>query len=141
MTMSRQQSAISRRVLLAAAAGAACLPVRAAPPALDSVALVQAAGIGGGGNTALGGATMIAAWSNIRFERDGTDPLAQGAGGSAPGVVTSSTSADAARYKIEGHRIVLTGGTGQRQATTFFLFPDSDGAIGIGNRVYSRRDK
>jgi hypothetical protein len=95
--------------------------------------------IGGGGNTALGGATMVAAWPSLEFERDGSYVSGHGAGASYPGLATSSRSGDAGRYAIDGYTITLTGADGKAQRTTFFFYPDGPDGVGIGNRVLSRR--
>lgn len=95
--------------------------------------------IGGGGNIALGGDVMITAWSTLEFASDGTFRAGSGAGATTPGIATGGRRDSAGRYEIDGHTITMIGADGERTVATFFLFPDSDDALGIGRRVYSRR--
>lgn len=96
--------------------------------------------IGGGGNTALGGSTMVAAWSNFQFSPDGTVTSSSGAGGGNPNVtVLSQRAAKQARYHIDNYTIDLQYADGRRERAWFFRFPDSDNAIGVGSNVLSKR--
>lgn len=95
--------------------------------------------IGGGGNTALGGSTIVAAWNNYRFSPDGTVTNGRGAGGSSPGVAVSSKKADQqARYKVDKYAIDFDYADGRRERKWFFVFPDSTDVIGVGDSVVIR---
>jgi hypothetical protein len=69
--------------------------------------------LSGGGNVAVGGNVAIAAWSTLAFHRDGTFSGGGGAGASAPGVATSSRSAErGGTYAVAGYRLTLRYGDG-----------------------------
>lgn len=96
--------------------------------------------MGGGGNSALGGTSTIAAWSNMEFAADGTVTTGGGAGSytSGPGGTSVATSSKRApqrvSYEIDGFAITLDG-----KKSWFFRYPDSDNAIGIGDSTFSKR--
>lgn len=99
--------------------------------------------LSGGGNTALGGDVMIAAWSHYEFSPDGTVTSGGGGGGSSGGggtgvsVVTSGRRAEQrGRYRIDGYSLELEFSDGKNERRWFYLYPDSDRVIGIGNGTY-----
>lgn len=107
--------------------------------------------VSGGGNTALGGDTIIASQTDISFSPDGNFARQTGGGGSNSGqytgasVVTTARNANAGRYQIRRHTITMTqpDGSTKRQ---FFAFGsqknpallDTD-MMFIGSNVYSVR--
>jgi hypothetical protein len=82
---------------------------------------------------------MVAAWKNVQFSSDGTMRQAQGAGADAGSVVTASSKAIAARYQLSGYSIAMTYPDGHTETKLFYLFPDSDNAIGLGGSTLSKR--
>lgn len=96
--------------------------------------------ISGGGNTALGGDAMVVAWGLYEFFADGTVVVGGGASSSNSTVTTGARRAEQrARYRIDGYTITLTFAGGRSERQWFYLYPDSDGALGIGERVFSQR--
>ncbi len=99
--------------------------------------------VGGGGNTAFGGSTMIVDASNLNFFPDGRFEGSSAKGGSAPGVATSVRSASSGTYRLDGHTIEMRYGDGRVVKTGFYFYPakgvKATKAIGIGNRAYSKR--
>lgn len=94
--------------------------------------------IGGGGNTALGGTTMVAAWNNYNFSPDGTMTNGKGAMGSNEQVTSTSQRSNQGTYQVEGTSIHFRYADGKQERRWFFLFPDSDNVIGIGNTVFNK---
>lgn len=98
--------------------------------------------IGGGGNTALGGGVMTVDARSITFSPNGQFNTAQTQGGSAPGVVASSSSKNSGTYRLDGHVIEMRYADGRVVRSGFYFFPNkgrkTDSTIGIGNRHYSR---
>jgi hypothetical protein len=82
---------------------------------------------------------VVAAWKNVQFSSDGTVRQAQGAGANAGSVVTASSKASAARYQLNGYSIAMTYPDGHTETKLFYLFPDSDNAIGLGGSTLSKR--
>lgn len=101
--------------------------------------------VGGGGNTALGGTDMIFTSSAIEFMPDGsfTQGNVTGGSGEHAGVRTTTRSQQSARgtYKIDGYILELRFEDGHVQRSLFYIYPDSDNAIGIGSRQFSRPKK
>jgi len=83
--------------------------------------------VSGGGNTALGGDTIIASQTDLSFAPDGSFSREAGGGGSNSGqwtgasVATSSRSASAGRYQIRNHTITMTQPDGSTKRE-FFAF-------------------
>jgi hypothetical protein len=82
---------------------------------------------------------VVAAWKNVQFSSDGTMLQAQGAGADAGNVVTASSKANTARYQLSGYSIAMTYPDGRTETKLFYLFPDSDNAIGLGGSTLSKR--
>lgn len=102
--------------------------------------------MGGGGNTALGGDVMIAAWNNMTFSPDGTVTTGGGSGASSGGggtgvsVTTRSRKApQQARYSISGFTMQLERPGQPSETRWFFRYPDSDTVIGIGGSTFVQR--
>jgi hypothetical protein len=100
--------------------------------------------IGGGGNTALGGDVMVAAWKDMVFSPNGTVVSGGGSGGFSGGqgtgvsVATSSRQAQRqARYRIDGYQIEFTYPDGRRERKWFYLYPDGNSVLGIGDSVFT----
>lgn len=101
--------------------------------------------LGGGGNTALGGDFMVAAWRNLEFQpgnrvkRGGGASASSGGGGTGVSTTTSSRRPEELlSYRVEGHRIDFTDAAGQTKSEWFFLFPDGEKVIGVANSVYRK---
>lgn len=129
-----------------------------ARPADDGMRLSGHYGsIGGGGNTALGGDVMIAAWKSFRFSPDGRVESGGGAGGYNGGggtgvsVATSSRRApQQGRYTLNGYRLTIEFGDGRRESMWFYCYPPSpkkaganskdSSVIGIADSVFTLKD-
>ncbi len=94
--------------------------------------------IGGGGNTAIGGTSMVAAWNNYNFSPDGSMTNDRGSMGSDVGVVSSAKRGNSGTYRLDGHSIHLRVAGGKEETRWFFLFPDSNDVIGIGGTVFNK---
>jgi hypothetical protein len=102
--------------------------------------------IGGGGNTALGGDVIVAAWKNVEFSADGTVTSGGGSGGTSggggTGVGVTASSRDVrqrARYHIEEYAIELEYTAGRKEVRWFYRYPDGDDVVGIGNGTYVKK--
>ncbi len=94
--------------------------------------------IGGGGNTAMGGNTMIAVVDAYTFKKDGTfktDKSVSASGGNEatdpngpPGVVATSQASSSGTYKLDGYTLELRYGNGRviRRAFLWFNAKDKD---------------
>ncbi len=85
------------------------------------------------------GVSTVAAFKTMQFSADGRVVLAQGAGASGGGVTTHGAKSATARYQLDGHTITVTHDNGQREQRLFYLFPDSDRAVGVGALSLSAR--
>lgn len=96
--------------------------------------------ISGGGNTAMGGNTMIFSSSNIKFNDKGQFTMQKAAGGSNTDfdVSTSaySNSNAAGTYKLNGYSIEMRYNNGQVVRKLFYFYPDSRTTFGIGDDAY-----
>jgi hypothetical protein len=96
--------------------------------------------IGGGGNTALGGSTMVYYSSNINFNSKGQFTMKKSGGGSNSDfdVSTSaySNSNFAGTYKLNGYSIEMRFNNGQVKRNLFYFYPDSRTTFGIGDDAY-----
>lgn len=114
----------------------------AARPGTEAMALTGLyRSMGGGGNTALGGNIMIAAWKDFKFSPGGTVVKGGGSGSmnSGPGasVATASNKQPAqANYLVHPYTIELHYADGHSERQWFYRFPDSDDVIGIGGSTY-----
>jgi hypothetical protein len=105
----------------------------------------------GGGNTAYGGNTIIAAYSGYTFNPDGTFSFDSGAGastgndytGNAPNVATSSQNATKkGTYKISGYNLELKFPDGKVSRRSFSMAggkKDPTGLIYIGGSHYLKK--
>jgi hypothetical protein len=88
----------------------------------------------GGGNTAYGGDTLIAAFSSYTFNKDGTFTTDRGSSasggqeatnpGGAPAVVTTSNSNASGRFKLDGYTLELKYGNGKLDRKGFLWFDE-----------------
>jgi hypothetical protein len=88
--------------------------------------------IGGGGNTAIGGNTMIAVISSYTFKKDGTfktDKAVSASGGNEatdpsgpPGVVATSQASSSGTYKLDGYTLELRFSNGRLERRAFLWF-------------------
>lgn len=96
--------------------------------------------IGGGGNTAMGGNTMIVVSNNINFNDKGQFTMKKVAGGSNTdfdvSTSTYSNSNSAGTYKLNGYSIEMRYNNGQVVRKLFYFYPDSRDAFGIGDDAY-----
>jgi hypothetical protein len=96
--------------------------------------------ISGGGNTAMGGTTMVFSSRNIKFNEKGQFTMQKAAGGSNADfdVSTSaySNSNAAGTYKLSGYSIEMRYNNGQVVRKLFYFYPDSRTTFGIGNDAY-----
>lgn len=96
--------------------------------------------IGGGGNTAMGGNTMIVISNNINFNDKGQFTMKKVAGGSNTdfdvSTSTYSNSNAAGTYKLNGYSIEMRYNNGQVVRKLFYFYPDSRDAFGIGDDAY-----
>jgi hypothetical protein len=90
--------------------------------------------IGGGGNTAVGGNTMIAVIDSYTFNKDGTfktDKAVGASGGNEgtdpngpPGVVATSQASSSGTYKLDGYTLELRYGNGRVMRRAFLWFDE-----------------
>jgi hypothetical protein len=96
--------------------------------------------IGGGGNTAMGGNTMIVISNTINFNDKGQFTMKKTAGGTNTDfdVSTSaySNSNAAGTYKLNGYSIEMRYNNGQVVRKLFYFYPDARDAFGIGDDAY-----
>lgn len=116
----------------------------ARPGAISSKLQGRSQSLGGVGNTALGGDVQVVAWSGYEFLPDGRVTIGGGAGASNGGggtgvsVATGSRRAEqTARYRVDGYSHELESEDGRRLSHWFYLYPDSDRVIGIGDSTYT----
>jgi len=103
----------------------------------------------GGGNTALGGGAMIAAWASFTFDGAGRFTTGGGAGASfrsegpsrGVSVTTQSTRPPSGgRYEIEGYTLTLTYDDGRVERRLIVTDPsDPKSALWIDGDGYARR--
>jgi hypothetical protein len=96
--------------------------------------------IGGGGNTAMGGNTMIYYSSNINFNDKGQFIMKKSGGGTNTDFDVSSSaysnSNAAGTYKLNGYSIEMKYNNGQVVRKLFYFYPDSRTTFGIGDDAY-----
>lgn len=102
--------------------------------------------ISGGGNTALGGNVMVVSASNITFNKNGQFTMVSTSGGSNSGDFGVSSSAyahkdGAGTYILNGYSLELRFNNGKVQQKSFYFYPDSKEALGIGTSAYVLSDK
>jgi hypothetical protein len=96
--------------------------------------------IGGGGNTAMGGNTMIYYSSNINFNDKGQFIMKKSGGGTNTDFDVNTTaysnSNAAGTYKLNGYSIEMKYNNGQVVRKLFYFYPDSRTTFGIGDDAY-----
>jgi len=96
--------------------------------------------ISGGGNTALGGGSMVVSSSNITFNDKGQFTRESTGGSSyagATGSVTAYANKDAAgTYILDGYSLELKYNNGTASRVSFYFYPDSKEVFGLGARDY-----
>jgi hypothetical protein len=94
--------------------------------------------ISGGGNTALGGDVMIAAYSYLVMNDKGQFILDKGAGISGSDIweTHSSKTNDAGSYRLNGYSIEMKFNDGKTEKRFFYFYPDSRRHFGLGGAVY-----
>jgi len=97
--------------------------------------------ISGGGNTAVGGSTMIVIGSNIAFNNKGEFTLEKYSGGSSydfgVGVSTNSKKNTMGTYTLNGYSIELRFNNNDVVKKLFYFYPDSKDAFGMGGDSYT----
>lgn len=97
--------------------------------------------ISGGGNTAVGGSTMIVIGSNIAFNNKGQFSLEKYSGGSSydfgVGVSTHSKKNTTGTYTLNGYSIELRFNNNDVIKKLFYFYPDSKEAFGLGGDSYT----
>jgi hypothetical protein len=112
--------------------------MRARPAAAGQTLNGAYRSLSGAGMTGTGVST-VAAFKTMAFSADGRLDLAQGAGASGGGLSTRGTQAGSARYRLDGYTITVVHDSGQTERRLFYLFPDSDRAVGVGATSLSAR--
>jgi hypothetical protein len=96
--------------------------------------------IGGGGNTAMGGNTMIVYSTNLTFNDKGQFIMKKTGGGTNTDFDVSSSaysnSNAAGTYKLNGYSIEMQYNNGQVLRKLFYFYPDSRTTFGIGDDAY-----
>lgn len=101
--------------------------------------------LSGGGNVAMGGASVVAAWSDYRFFPDGVVIRDQGAGGfgefmDVSVAVSSLPPSQRGRYAVDGLVIHLRYDDGSEERRILVTDPDDDeGVIWLDGVAYSWR--
>ena len=112
------------------------------PAAKDEIINGSFISMSGGGNTIVGGTTLIAVSSNIRFNSKGQFTHATSADATSGGADANSaiySQADkAGTYKLDGYTIELYYNNGQIAKALFYFFPDSKDTFGMGGRTYTK---
>lgn len=97
--------------------------------------------IGGGGNTAIGGSSMIVVGANIAFNDKGQFTFEKYSGGSSydfgVGVSTNAKKNTTGTYILSGYSIELRFNSGEVIKKLFYFYPDSKEAFGIGDDAYT----
>jgi hypothetical protein len=98
--------------------------------------------ISGGGNTAMGGGSMVVSSKYITFNSQGQFTYESVGGGSYNGSTGSvsaySSKNSAGTYVLDGYSIELRFNNGQVNRQSFYFYDDKDhGVIGIGNNPYT----
>ncbi|WP_432201506.1 hypothetical protein ACRAQ7_04840 [Erythrobacter sp. W53] len=102
--------------------------------------------IGGGGNTALGGQTLVAEVKQFTFRSDGTFSQGSTKSGSAPRVAAGARSSTAGRWSLDGPNLTLRYGNGRVLRTSVFYSASRKrsakggqyGVVWIGGEDYRR---
>lgn len=102
--------------------------------------------ISGGGNTAMGGNVMIVSATDLTFNEQGQFTKASVAGGSNSGDFGVSSTAyahnDAAgTYTLNGYSLELKYNNGKIEQKSFYFYPDSKEAFGVGSSPYVPKGK
>lgn len=114
-----------------------------AVPAKNNEKLTATYGsISGGGNTAIGGGSIVVSSKYITFNNNGQFTYESVGGGSyndhSGGVSAYSSKNTAGTYLLDGYSIELRFNNGKKQRQCFYFYNDDDKEIfGIGNRPYT----
>jgi hypothetical protein len=96
-----------------------------------------------GGNTAIGGDVMTAAFNNIVFLPNGQFSQEKGAGASTSNIATSSQNSANGTYQLNNYTIEFRYGDGKVVRKMFYFYPDegekTDETVGIGNSSFVKR--
>jgi len=102
--------------------------------------------LGGGGNTAYGGGTMIAVSRSLTFFPDGHFQGSHSASVSSHeptsdvGVVAGSNGANGGTYRIDGYTLELRFGDGTTDRRSFVFMDDTKKALYLNGVAYLRED-
>lgn len=95
--------------------------------------------ISGGGNTALGGDTMVSATNSFQFYKDGTFENSATASASVPGVFTGSSRGKSGKYRIDGDALTLSFANGDVRRTSLYHSDGTDPVLWIGGNSFASR--
>jgi hypothetical protein len=95
--------------------------------------------VSGSVNTALGGSSSTAVFKDLTFFDDGTFTREGGVNAREGSVYGESKSNSRGTYVIDGYTIELRYNNGHVERLAFYFYPDSNDAIGMGNKAFTRR--
>jgi hypothetical protein len=98
----------------------------------------------GGGNAAMGGETMTAAWRGYEFQPNGSVLRSGGAATSTRNdqgsvVANSRRTPQSGRYRTDGYTIEFTFADETRRYW-FYVYPDNDRVLGIGSSTFTKKN-
>lgn len=111
----------------------------AARPADDGMTLDGSYRATGGVGAVGTGVPVVAAWNEVVFSPDGTLVAANGGGADAGDVAAGGSTTVAGRYRLDGWTATVEYDGGGTETVLFYLFPDSDDAVGFAGLTLSRR--
>ena len=114
-------------------------PGLAARPAEDGLTLDGAYRATGGVGAVGTGVPVVAAWNEVVFSADGTLVAANGGSADAGDVAAGGSTTLAGRYRLDGWTATVEYADGRTERVLFYLFPDSDDAVGFAGLTLSRR--
>jgi hypothetical protein len=99
--------------------------------------------LGGTGNVAMGGGTMIAGWRDYRFYPDGRVERGGGSGGTVEGgggrtTISAPAAQRTGRYRVEGLELVLRYDDGSEERRIIVADPESPTAIWLDGTGYTQ---
>jgi hypothetical protein len=95
--------------------------------------------VSGSVNTALDGSSSTAVFKDLTFFDDGTFTREAGVSAREGADYGGSKSKTRGTYVIDGYTIELRYDNGYVERLAFYFYPDSNDAIGMGNKAFARR--
>jgi hypothetical protein len=114
-------------------------PALAARPAEGGLTLDGSYRATGGVGAPGAGVPVVAAWDEVEFSPDGRLVAANGGGADAGGVAAGGSTTVTGRYRLDGWTATVEYPDGRTETVLFYLFPDSDDAVGFAGLTLSRR--